>query len=682
MHARVCAVWNSGPHMGRWSRKGWVVLAGLGGLVWLWFLQSSVAGEEPNAEEISVKQVSRVASAPGMSRQQWVEETLKKLPLEAKVGQMLQFRCFEDYPSFQGPEYQYLRAQLQKYGVGSIILSGRLTPQGMIRASPADVARLTDQLQSGSKLPLLVASDLERGMASALKDVPDFPWPMAFGAAGDVTEVERLAAITAREARAVGIHWAIAPVADVNSNPANPVINHRSFGEDPGQVAALVAAFIRGAHQNGVLVTAKHFPGNGDVSVDSHRAIPLIDADLEHLERIELPPFKAAIASGVDAILLEHVRVPALEPDPLTVATISSKVVTELLRGRLGFKGLVLTDALEMRGITGLYDPQGGSPTAQAAVDAVKAGCDVLMTPTDFDGAFHAIIRSVQSGEIPESRIGDAVRKILAAKASLGLEKSRMVDLGNVAALAQEPADFDFAQHVADEAVTLVRDNAGMLPFQGTGKLPGHGMPTATAAGPSFASASAGAIGQPDGSRSPGPTSGVTAIVLGDALQPNNGHEFEKALKARCPGVQVFYFDGRLFQTPTSTILGAVSKSEKVVVAAYVTHRGSRQVNVNGAVETSYGLAGPSGQLLHQILGEARTKTAVVAFGSPYLVEGFPQIETYLCTYAMASTSETSAVKALFGEIENHAKLPVTLPGIAPRGFSLPWPTTAGEHLH
>jgi beta-N-acetylhexosaminidase len=609
-----------------------------------------------------------------MGGQQWVEETLKKLSLEEKVGQMLQFRCFEDYPGFNSAEYQYLRAQLQKYGVGSIILSARLTRQGMIRASPADVAKLTDRLQSDSKLPLLVACDLERGMASALKDVPDFPWPMAFGAAGVAAEVERFAAVTAREARAVGIHWALAPVADVNSNPANPVINHRSFGEDPSQVAALVVAFIRGAHENGMLVTAKHFPGNGDISLDSHRAIASIDADLEQLEGIELPPFEAAIASGVDAILLAHARVPALEPDPLTVATISSKVVSELLKGRLGFKGLVLTDALEMRGITGLYDPRGGSPTAQAAVDAVKAGCDVIMTPTDFDGAFHAIIRSVQSGEIPESRIDDAVREILAAKASLGLMKTRLVDLDRVAALAQKPADFDFAQHVADEAVTLVRDNARMLPLRAAGALAGQGVPTGTAVGATL-SASAGAIGQQNASTGPGPSGGVTAIVLGDALQPANGREFEKAFKARCLGVQVFYFDGRLFQTPALTMLSAVSKSEKVVVAAYVTHRGSRQVSVDGTVETSFGLSGPSGQLLQEILADARQKTAVVVFGSPYLIEGFPEIQTYICAYAMTSTSEIGAVKALFGEIQNHAKLPVTLPGIAPRGFSLPWPT-------
>jgi len=663
-------------------RTSWLFLIALGAVPWLCSAALSTGQEGPGLGKPSAARPQHIAPRAATSPQRWVEETLEKLSREEKVGQILQLRCFEDYPGFDSTQYQYLRQQLRKYGVGSVILSGRLTRLGLMRRSPVDVARLTNRLQSDSKLPLLVASDLERGLASPLKDVPDFPWPMAFGAAGDAAEVERFAAVTALEARAVGIHWALAPIADVNSNPANPVINHRSFGEDPGKVAALVSAFIHGAHENGMLVTAKHFPGNGDVSVDSHRAIALIDADLEHLKRIELPPFKAAIASGVDAILLEHARVPALEPDPLTVATISSKVVTGLLRGRLGFKGIVLTDALEMRGITGLYDPLGGSPTAQAAVDAVKAGCDVIMTPTDFDGAYHAIIRSVQSGEIPESRIDDAVRKILAAKASLGLDRSRLVDLSRVTALAQKPADFDFAQRVADEAVTLVRDNAHMLPIEGAASAAGHAGSTARTAATALRSASAGTSRQQDESTSPAPTGGVTAIVLGDALERANGHEFEKALKARCPGVQVLYFDGRLFQTPLLTILGAVSNAAKVVVAAYVTHRGSRQVSVNGVVETSYGLSGPSGQLLQEVLADAREKTAVVAFGSPYLIESFPEIQTYICTYAMASTSEISAAKALFGEIHNHAKLPVTLPGTAPRGFSLPWPTKPGKRLN
>jgi beta-N-acetylhexosaminidase len=586
--------------------------------------------------------------------QEWVEETLKGLSLEEKVGQMLQIRCFADYPSFAGIEYKYLRDQLQKYGIGSVVLGMHFNRLGPVRISPPDAARVANRLQTDSKLPLLIAADLERGVASRFKGVPDIPWPMAFGAADNTAEVERFAAITAREARAVGIQWALAPVADVNSNPANPVINDRSFGEDPGQVCALVAAFIRGAHENGLLVTAKHFPGNGDTSVDSHHAVASIDGNLDHLQRVELPPFRKAIEWGVDAILLAHARVPALEPDPERITTVSAKVVTEVLKDQLGFKGVVLTDALEMPGLTRLYDPQKGSPTVRAALDAIKAGCDVIMLPTELDRTFHAIIESVRSGQIPEARIDESVRKVLKMKASVGLNKVRLVDLGQVAALTGKPEDMAFAQRVADEAVTLVRDNRRILPLQKTAALAGKVMKRSRAS-----------LAPPR----------LAAIVLGESLESSNGRALEKALKSRRPDAQIFYFDGRFSQGAAPQILNAVSSADRVVVATFVTHRGTRQVMVNGKLTTYFGLLGPSGHLLQQVLAIASEKTAVVALGSPYLIASFPEIQTYVCTYAMASTSETSAVKALFGEVQSRAKLPITLPGIAPRGFSLPWLT-------
>lgn len=243
-------------------------------------------------------------------------------------------------------------------------------------------------------------------------------------------------------------------------------------------------------------------------------------------------------------------------------------------------------------------------------------------------------------------------------KASVELNKSRFVDPKKAAALAGRPEDMEFAQHVADDAVTLVRLNRQILPLQRTWVSPKRGV-------------------GPDGDSQA--RLGVVAIILGEALDGSIGHIFEKALKTRCPDAQVFYFDGDSFQSPLAELLNAASKAQKVVVAAYVTHRGARQVTVNGKFETSFGLLGPSGRLLQQILATSGDKTAVIAFGSPYLIESFPNIQTYICTYAMASTSEISAVKALFGEIQNRAKLPVSLPDIAARGFSLPWPTKPGE---
>ncbi len=309
----------------------------------------------------------------------WVRHAVQTLTLEEKVGQLIQLRYFADYSDFDSAPYQHLREQIRKYHVGSVAFNMHIGRSGILRCSALDAARVANQLQRDSELPLLLAADFERGTASRLKDVPDFPWPMAFGAAGDVIAAEQFGAITAREARAVGVHWVLAPVADVNSNPANPIINVRSFGEDPEQVGDLAAAFIRGAHKNGLLVTAKHFPGHGDSSVDSHRGVPMVGSDLPHLQKIELVPFKKAIDAGVDSILLAHASVPAIEPDPGKIATISSKVINELLRKQLGFKGVVLTDAMEMAAVAKLYDPQLGNPGVRAAIDAIKAGSDVIM---------------------------------------------------------------------------------------------------------------------------------------------------------------------------------------------------------------------------------------------------------------------------------------------------------------
>src|SRR6266850_6735189 len=585
--------------------------------------------------------------------QKWSEKTLKQVSLEEKVGQMLQLRYYMDYKDFDSGEYKIIREQIQKYHIGSLVCGMHFATSGPVRSSAIEAAKAANQLQGDSKLPLLLAADLERGVASRLHDVPAFPWPMAFGAGNDTDEVERFGEITAQEARAIGIQWALAPVADVNNNPANPIINTRSFGEDPESVGALATSFIRGAHKNGLLVTAKHFPGNGDTVTDSHLDVATIKSDLNHLQKIEFPPFKQAIDAGVDSIMLAHVRVPALDPDPRRITTISSKVV-EVLRVQLGFTGVVLTDALEMRGLTRLYDPQKGSPTARAAVDSVKAGNDVIMVPTDLDGAFHAIVSAVRSGDIPEARIDQSVRRVLQMKASVGLNTNRFVDLHQVSSLTSKPRDLGFAQHVADHAVTLVRDNGKMLPLQ---RSKGSAIPRSVPA------------------TDPQAEGKLLVLLLAEAFESGNGHELVRAITNRRPDAQIFYFDGRFSTGLVPKVLSAANDAQEIVIGAYVILRSARQIDFNGTSTTFFGLAGPSGRLLRQLLAVAPEKTIVVSLGSPYLIESVPEIKTYVCTYAMTSTSEISAVRALFGEIQNHAKLPVTLPGIAPRGFSLPWPT-------
>ena len=581
----------------------------------------------------------------------WVEATLRALSLEEKIGQMVMGRCF--LYDTHSRDYKTLKNDLEKYHLGSFVVAARVDQHGVEYPSPLEAAKVINQLQTDSKLPLLFAADLERGLASRLKGVPDFPWPMAFGAAGDPAETERLGAVTAREARAVGINWALAPDADVNNNPANPVINDRSFGENPSSVATLVSAFIRGARQNGLLVTVKHFPGLGDSTINPLYEIATINGDRDRLNAVELLPFRKAIESGVDAVMVEQVRVPALDPDPGKLAPVSQKIVGGLLQKDLGFKGVVLTDLLEKDVMARLYGHRKGNPVAQAAVDAVKAGCDVIMAPLELDDAFRAILKAVQSGEIPESRIDESVRKILSLKAQVGLNRQRLVDVNQVATVTQNPEDFEFAQHVADGAVTLVRDQAKLLPMAKTAPQTNQ---------------------QATKKHKSGARARPVVVVLAQDLDVIDNRPFEEAFKARCPDGQFYSFDGRTPGAP-DYILGAVARAPSVVVAAYVTHFEAQPAVINGKSITIFGLRGPSGELLNNIVWAAPEKTTVVTFGSPYLIENYPGIRTYVCTYAMASTSEISAAKALFGEIQNDAKLPITLPGIAPRAFSLSWPT-------
>lgn len=579
----------------------------------------------------------------------WPEKTASRLTLEEKVGQLLQVRYYADYVDSHDPELIHLRKQIRQYRIGSIALYVHRNELGPIRAKSSDVARLTNLLQEETDIPLLVAADLERGIASRLSDVASYPWPMAFGATGDRKDVEKFGLITARQARAVGINWVFAPVADVNDNPANPVINTRSYGEDPQHVAELVAAFIRGGHEHGLLLTAKHFPGSGNTITDPHLQIASLASDMAHLNRVELVPFVSAIQNSVDAIMIAHERVPAIEPDLSKIATTSEKIVTGTLKKQLGFNGLVVTDALEMEGLTKLYDPRQGSPTARAAIDAINAGCDLITIPTDIDAAFHAIVNAVRSGTIPESRINDSVLKVLRVKASIGLDKERLVNLDAVDSIEHDVELTEFAQHIADASVTLVRDNKIVLPIRRSDNFLNSVLPKKVA-------------------------HRLVALMIDEAFTNTDGKEFEKALKSRRPDAEVFYFDNRTDESVGIAALAAVKDADQVVLAVYASHNGVRHISAGGKILSSFGPLGSSGKVLEKALASGPRSTVVIALGNPYLILNFPEIETYICTYSQTSTSEISAVKSLFGEIENRATLPITLPGIANRGFSIPWP--------
>src|SRR3984885_11356559 len=292
----------------------------------------------------------------------WAQKTLRHLSLEEKIGQVFMIWCRASFLNVESPEYLQWLDAMQKYHVGSFTMSVHVDGPFLLRTEPYEVAKFVNRLEEKSKLPLLFAADFERGLAMRLLGATNFPHAMAFGADGNIEDAETFGLITGQEARAIGVHWNFFPDADVNSNPVNPIINTRSFGEDPKQVGDLASAYIKGAHAAGMLTAAKHFPGHGDTATDSHLGVASVNVDRTHLDTIELPPFRAAIAAGVDSVMVAHVTVPALDSDPNHVATISPAIVSDLLEKQFGFKGIIVTDALDMAGKKAPFDNHNRRP--------------------------------------------------------------------------------------------------------------------------------------------------------------------------------------------------------------------------------------------------------------------------------------------------------------------------------
>jgi beta-N-acetylhexosaminidase len=585
----------------------------------------------------------------------WAHKTLRHLTLEEKVGQVFMIWCRASFLNVENPEYLQLREAMNKYHVGSFAVTVHVDGPYLLRSEPYEAAELLNSLQKESKLPLLFAADFERGVSMRLMGATAFPTAMAFGGDGKLEDAETFGRITAEEARAIGIHWNFFPDADVNSNPVNPIINTRSFGEDPQQVGNLVTAYIKGAHEEGMLTTVKHFPGHGDTATDSHLGVASVNVDRAHLDSIELPPFRQAIAAGVDSVMVAHVTVPALDPDPNHVATISPAIVSGLLQEQLGFKGIVVTDALDMAGLTHLFANNIG----RAAVEAFKAGSDLLLIPADFPASYNAMLQAVQSGEISRERLDRSVLKILEAKASLDLEHARLVDINALSTTVGKPENLAFGQQAADTAITLVRDNGKILPLksslenQGTGKAR---LPYTT---------------QEETHNQ------VVAVLFSDDVRTESGRAFGRELRARIPDANVIYVDPRIAAAMSDDIMKAVNQATTVIAAVYVAPSA-------GKVGNTMAMADATGALLRQMLDQAAGKTEIVAVGNPYLAENFPKVENYMCTFSNASVSEIAAVKALFGEIPIRGRLPVSIPNIASRGAGLDRPaqTSVGGSQH
>ncbi len=561
--------------------------------------------------------------APAKSRpaptaaQRAAQNLLRSLNLQDRVAQLVIGVAYGDVPGAQSKDYEKFRRWVRDLHIGGIIVNNRVQ-YGLVRnAEPHAVALFLNQMQRLAKVPLIVGGDFERGASMRISDTTRFPHSMAYGAAGSIEESRYLGQATAREARAMGFHWLFTPDSDVNNNPDNPVINIRSYGENPEAVGRHVAAYIEGARsdpKNPVLVTAKHFPGHGDTNVDSHLDLPRLEASRERMDQVELAPFRTAIEHKVDAVMTAHMTVPSVEPKDIP-ATVSARVLTGLLREDLGFQGLVVTDAMDMAGLAKQFR------SGEASVRAIEAGADVLLMPPDPAEAIRAVVAAVTRGRISRQRIDQSALRVLEAKMRVGLNsKTKLVDLDAVSNSLELPEQAEHAQSVADRAITLVRNEGNVLP-----------------------------LAAPDQS----------CFVISSGIRISSfGQRMAEEYRKRAPHANIVFVDGGMSSPALDAIAGELGTCPAIVFATFTTNP-----TLNGNLAPFV-----------EKLTEGPAPVAFVTLGNPYLLRNFPKAAAYVAAFSTVTPSEVSVIKALLGEIPITGKLPVTIPDFAQYGEGIQLP--------
>jgi len=541
-------------------------------------------------------------STPDEAR--YVDDLLGKMTLEEKVGQV--FLVF-----FTGPSLSpMLKETIDQYHVGGLLL---FNVAGNIE-SPVQVGRMINEAQreatsSGARIPLFIAVDQEGGPVVRLTEgATVFPSNMAVGASDSLDNARLEAEVVAGELKAVGVNLNLAPVLDVNSNPNNPVIGLRSYGSSPERVAELGSAAIRAYAMNGIIATAKHFPGHGDTSVDSHVGLPVVSHDLAHLQANELLPFRAAIAAGVPAIMTAHVEVPALEPTPGLPATLSSRVLSGLLRQEMGFQGLVITDSMTMGAVVTQYGIQQATVLAfQAGADVLAFGADPGHTPAEQRAAQQGLLNAVRSGTISEQRLDESVRRILLTKARYGVLDWQPANVDAVAELVGTPANQQAARDLAQSSITLVRNEKGLLPLRAD---------------------------QP--------------VLL---VWPRAAGELGAALQAYHRNLTVL----PISLDPT---VDEIQQAAEAAAEAAVTVVATDDVSQHPA----------QAQLVEALAGRP---LIVAAIGVPYDFMAFPTVGCYLVSYGSVPVSLEALARVLAGAAKPQGHLPVELPGLFPLGSGI-----------
>jgi beta-N-acetylhexosaminidase len=561
-----------------------------------------------------------MAASDTMTSPRWTDSVLASLTLREKAAQIVWPSVFGDYVSGDSPQWRQLTDEVKNEKVGGFTISV---------GSPIEVAAKLNDLQAMSKVPLLFGSDLEAGAGFRARGgyfVPNaidlggailFPPEMAVGATRDTTLAYEQGRLTAIEGRALGIHIAYAPVLDVNNNPDNPVINTRSYGEDPELDARLGVAFIHGLQDHGMMATGKHFPGHGDTGTNSHLALPIVTVSRSRLDTVELVPFRAAVNGGVGAIMSFHGAMPALDSSGVP-GTLSSKVLTGLLRGEMGFKGIIISDAMDMRGVLDQFG------AAEAAKRAIAAGIDILIQPLNVSETIDAVVDGVREHRYTEARLDSSVRRVLEEKRHLGLAQRKLVDLNALRFFVGDSSNLQIARKVAEKSITLVKDSL-------------HAAPIAVK------------------------TAKVLSITLARRSDLGAGNAFNAELRTGLPNLRTEFMSTEDAALNFPRLIAAADSADVTIVGSYV---GQNWDAVTASAPQAFA------NFLQTLMQRGRNPI-VVAFGNPYLLQQLPWVGTYLVAWGGSPVSQTAAARALLGTTAISGHLPITIPPYASRGTGL-----------
>ena len=539
------------------------------------------------------------------SADKWVEKTLAQMTLREKLGQMFVYHLDTNFKTADDLAWQKITTLVQAHHLGGVHLW---------RGEPYATAFMTNRLQTLAKIPLIFTADLEHGVARF--GGTDFPPNMAIAAGGDPQQAYQMGLHTAREARSLGLHLTFAPVADVNNNPLNPIINVRSFGEDPEMVARFTEAFIRGCQEGGLLTTAKHFPGHGDTAEDSHIELAYVPADSARLEQVELPPFRGAIAAGVDFIMTAHLNVRGVAMNPYAPATLSPEIMTGLLRKKLQFDGVLITDGMRMWAMSQNYTD------AFATVQAVKAGVDVILVQENVPEMIAELEKRVQSGDIAMARIDESARRLLGAKAKIGLHRQRLVKVDSLSARFATPAGKAAASTAAARAMTLLKNEKNILPL------------------------------------SPVDSGRIVMIEFWNEPRSRNASPFVRELSSYLKNSEHHFLTPESGHDEFIEVLKKVRAAQAQIWPAYTPIR---------SWKSYLGLPENLQPFADSLLATG-VPAVVVSFGNPYI---YPQVQSaaaYLATFGAGEVLEIAAARALVGAAEISGKLPISIPGYFERG--------------